>query len=209
MRDKTRRHENLLNAARYVFARKGYHTAKVEDIAKQAKVAKGTFYLYFKDKRSVFAELINRVMVAVQSAILRVDTAGDVESQVKHNIRAIIGLFLDDPDMLKLLLSQLSGVDREFQQRIDNFNDLARSLLQVALREGQRLGIVAEGDPRLYACFAIGALREVLPEALASNRNREEIVTALYGALTTGFLRTDPRVIYDPPVRKQPLKRIS
>lgn len=209
MRDKIARHENLLNAARHVFVRKGYHKAKIADIARQAKVAKGTVYLYFKDKRSIIFELINRVIVSVQSAILRVDTKGDVESQVKHNIRAIVGLFLDEPDTLSLLLSPLSAVDREFQERLDSFFDYARTLLQYSLREGQRLGIVAEGDPRLFACFAIGALREVLPDALAEQRNREEIVIALYAALTTGFLRTDPRVIYDPPVRKQPLKKIG
>ena len=56
-REKTR--EKLLTAARHVFVEKGYHDAKIDDIAERAGVGKGTFYLYFKDKRAVFAELVD------------------------------------------------------------------------------------------------------------------------------------------------------
>lgn len=49
--DKAERRSELLRAARDVFATKGYHNAKIDDIVQAAKVAKGTFYLYFPDKR--------------------------------------------------------------------------------------------------------------------------------------------------------------
>ena len=53
--DRVKRREALLRAARDVFVTKGYHDAKVEDICARADVAKGTFYLYFPDKRSIFS----------------------------------------------------------------------------------------------------------------------------------------------------------
>ena len=74
------------------------------------------------------------------------------------------------------------------------FNASVRRLLEESLLEGQELGIVAAGDARLYACFAIGALKEALLEAGAASLTREEVVTALYTALSVGFLRTDPSV---------------
>src|SRR3954462_557275 len=95
--DKTERRQVLLRAARDVFATKGYHDAKVDDIVALANVAKGTFYLYFPDKRSVFAELVDGLFKRLGEAILRVDTEADVESQVKHNIRAIVSVLLEDP----------------------------------------------------------------------------------------------------------------
>lgn len=189
MKDKTRRREDLLAAARVVFATNGYHQSKVEDIAAAAKVAKGTFYLYFPDKRSIFDELMNRVLVLLQGAILKVDTSAEVAAQVKHNIRGIVGLFLDDPTLPALLLTPRSGVDAEHEERLDAFFDNVRNRLEEALREGQALGIIAAGNPRFYACFALGALKEILLEAADSRRPREEIVAALYQMLCAGFLR--------------------
>jgi AcrR family transcriptional regulator len=188
VRDKLRRREDILRAARAVFAKKGYHGAKIEDIAAAAKVAKGTFYLYFPDKRSVFEELLNRIVVILQGAILTVDTRGDVGAQVKHNIRGIVALFLDDPTLSQILLAR-GGVDPELHERVEAFLDRIRELLYVALVDGQRLGIVAEGDARLYTCFAVGALKETLLEASSEHRSREEIVNALFQTLSVGFLR--------------------
>src|SRR2546425_11272769 len=94
--DKTERRLDLLRAARDVFATKGYHDAKVDDIVAAAKVAKGTFYLYFPDKRSIFSELVDGLFVRLGAAILRVDPEADVEAQGKHNIRAIVAVFVAD-----------------------------------------------------------------------------------------------------------------
>src|SRR6185312_10896655 len=81
---KAERRQALLKAARDVFATKGYHDAKVDDIVALAEVAKGTFYLYFPDKRSIFSELVDTLFHRLGAAILQVDPAGDVDAQVKH-----------------------------------------------------------------------------------------------------------------------------
>src|SRR5215470_547314 len=44
----------ILEAARKIFAKKGFHEAKVEDIADAAGVAKGTVYLYYESKRDIY-----------------------------------------------------------------------------------------------------------------------------------------------------------
>jgi len=48
------RRAKLVTAARDVFGQKGYHAATVDDITRAAGVAKGTFYLYFDEKREVY-----------------------------------------------------------------------------------------------------------------------------------------------------------
>jgi AcrR family transcriptional regulator len=143
---KAERRIELLRAARDVFAEKGYHDAKVDDIVLKGKVAKGTFYLYFRDKRSVFSELVDGLFERLAAAILTVDTATDVEAQVKHNIRAIIAVLLDDPALTRLLLSYAGGLDPAFVTKVESFYDGAKALLRASLEEGQRLGIVAKGD---------------------------------------------------------------
>src|SRR6185369_7319448 len=143
--DKTERRQVLMRAARDVFATKGYHDTKVDDIVALAKVAKGTFYLYFPDKRSVFSELVDTLFHRLGGAILKVDPVADVDAQVKHNIRAIVAVLLDDPALTRILLSSAAGLDPAFVTKIRSFYDGARTLLEHSLGEGQRLGIVGPG----------------------------------------------------------------
>jgi len=191
---KTERRQDLLRAARDVFATRGYHDAKVDDIVARAKVAKGTFYLYFPDKRSIFAELVDGLFMRLGAAILKVDTQSDVEAQVKHNIRAIVAVLLDDPALTKILLSYAAGLDAAFVTKIQSFYDGVKVLLEESLREGQGLGIVAEGNPKLFATFTIGSLKEILFEIVTeqSPRSREELVTELFRFLQSGYLRIGP-----------------
>jgi AcrR family transcriptional regulator len=189
--DKAERRIELLRAARDVFATKGFHAAKVDDIVAAAKVAKGTFYLYFRDKRSVFSELVDMFFERLGAAILQVDTRGDVKAQIQHNIRAIVAVLLDDPALTHILMSYAAGLDAAFMDKINSFYDGVRKLLTEALLQGQELGIVAPGDPKLLAAFTIGALKEILFEQEQSKPgvHREELVTNLFAFLESGYLR--------------------
>ncbi|MDC3955639.1 TetR/AcrR family transcriptional regulator [Polyangium jinanense] len=191
--DKAERRLELLRAARDVFATKGYHAAKVDDIVARASVAKGTFYLYFPDKRSVFVELVDGLFSRLGGAILTVDTQGDIEAQIKHNIRGIVAVLLDDPALTQLLLSFAPGLDPAFAAKIRSFYDGVKTLLRVSLDEGQRLGIVAEGDTSMYATFTVGALKEIFAESTDRGQAwpREQLVEQLFRLLQRGYLRID------------------
>lgn len=58
---KEEKKKNLLEAARILFLQKGFSKTSISEIAKQAKVAKGTFYLYFKDKDELLEHLILKI----------------------------------------------------------------------------------------------------------------------------------------------------
>ncbi len=192
---KEERREELLAAARRVFAEKGFHEAKVGDIAASAGIAKGTVYLYFPDKRSLFVEIIDSLFLKFGAAILRVDTDGDVGAQIKHNIRAILSVLVDDPDTMRMLFAHAVGVDPAFSAKIESFYDGLKTMLAESLKEGQELGIVADGDVRLYASFSLGALKEILMDVTTQpdgGRSREEIVDAVYSMLQRGYLRVGP-----------------
>ena len=206
---KAERRLTLLHAARDVFATQGYHDAKVDDIVAVAKVAKGTFYLYFPDKRSVFSELVDMLFQRLGAAILKVDTAGDVEAQIKHNIRAIVAVLLDDPALTKILMSYATGLDPAFVTKIQSFYDGVKTLLELSLREGQGLGIVAGGDPKLFATFTVGALKELLSENVTGNagRGREEIVAGVFDFLSGGYLRTTGAEAKEPISEPKPARK--
>ncbi len=197
MVDKAKRREVLLKAARDVFVTRGYHDARVDDIAEAAKVAKGTFYLYFHDKRSVFSELVDGAFARIGAAILEVDPGADIEAQVRHNMRAVIAVLTEDPALTRILLSYAAGLDAAFAEKLRSFYEGVRALFAKALEEGQALGIVAPGDTRLYASFTIGALKEILFEMAVDGqtRPREELVEAFFSMLQSGYLRIPRRAV--------------
>jgi len=67
------KHVKIISAATKVFAKKGFFNARISDIAKEAKVADGTIYLYFNNKidilRSVFEEEINTIILHTRKLI--------------------------------------------------------------------------------------------------------------------------------------------
>src|SRR5258706_10958838 len=94
---KSERRQQILSVARDGFARRGYHQNTIDDIALQAGVARGTFYLYFEDKRAVFSDLIFRFASQLTMAIVLIVTdyaQRPVVDQVRENIRAIIATCL-------------------------------------------------------------------------------------------------------------------
>ena len=192
---KTERRLQILEAARDVFARRGYNQSTIDDIVAQAGVARGTFYLYFDDKRAVFSELIDRFAAQLTGAIQRIVTDGSsssVAEQVRANIRAIVATCLAERATTKILFTDAAGVDPAFDRKLLAFYDSAVQLLTDSLKDGQALGIVADGEPRVLAYLSIGALKELLHQAVTlgfAEETADVLTHQMYSFLSQGYLR--------------------
>jgi len=192
---KSERRQQILTVARDVFARRGYHQTTIDDIALQAGVARGTFYLYFEDKRAIFSDLIDRFASQLTMAIVRIVTDDEqrpVFEQVRENIRAIIATCLMERSMTKILFTDAVGIDPAFDRKLFTFYDTVVQLLTESLKDGQALGIVDEGEPRVLAYLTIGALKELLYQAVTlgySEESAEVLTQQMYGFLSGGYLR--------------------
>lgn len=192
---KAERREQILHAARDVFAKVGYARATVDDIVREARVARGTFYLYFDDKREALEELIQGFGIQISAAIVRIvtdDPKNPVSGQVLENIKGIIGVCLQEHSMTKILFTDAVGVDPEFQRKLSTFYDAVLQLLTESLRDGQALGIVADGEPRVLSYMTIGALKELLYQAVTlglSKESTEALTNQVYRFLHQGYLR--------------------
>lgn len=193
--DKTARRSELLARARDVFAKRGYHAAKIEHIVSAAGVARGTFYLYFEDKRAVFAELVDRFIARLHIAIMRIDPADPARSvgaQIRENTFRVLSIFLTDRAMTKILLTDAPGLDVEFDRKLQAVYEGVHTLLAESLAEGQALGIVAPGDTRVFAYLTVGALKELLYQSVTRDFGREraeELTQAMFAFLSAGYLR--------------------
>ncbi len=188
---KPERRQQILAVARDVFARRGYHAAKIDDIVAAAGVARGTFYLYFQDKRTIFEEIVDRTIARVGMAIVRVDLKSNVAEQVKENIRRVVRVLLEDRATTKILLSDALGVDPAFDRKLHSFYDEMSSLMEHSLAEGQQLGVVRPGDVRLIAWLAMGSLKEVMFQIVQRGAayDEEKLVEGTFAYFTGGALR--------------------
>lgn len=181
-------------AARDAFVEKGFQAATVDDIVAKADVARGTFYLYFSDKRSVFEALVDeflmRIGACVKSIVLGPDEPAPVE-QLHANIRRVVELALEEPTIVKLALFDATGLDPELDEKLHGFYEGLRSLIDESLEQGQQLGMVRSGDRRVMVAIGLGGLKEVLVDAVAGNVKpeaeaiTEEIMRFLAGGLLT------------------------
>lgn len=103
------RREAILAAALDEFAARGFEAARLDDVAKRAGVAKGTIYLYFRDKESLFQELI-RVMLAPLVAII--EGMGAIDLPLQQLSERIVDMFVREvyetrrKDVIRLILSE-------------------------------------------------------------------------------------------------------
>jgi AcrR family transcriptional regulator len=196
---KAERRQQILTAARDEFVKRGYHQTTIDDIVAQAGVARGTFYLYFEDKRAVFSDLIDRFASELALTIVRIvtdDPSRSVPSQVRENIRRIIGTCLGERAMTKILFTDAVGVDPAFDRKVMNFYDSMVGLLTESLRDGQALGVVLDGEPRVFAYLTLGALKELLYQAVTlglAEESAEVLTQQMYSFLSRGYLRVPDR----------------
>jgi AcrR family transcriptional regulator len=197
---KNERRQQILSVAREAFAKRGYHQTTIDDIVAQAGVARGTFYLYFEDKRAVFSDLVDRFAGQITMAIVRIvtdDPARSVVEQVRENIRSIIAACLAERAMTKILFTDSVGVDPAFDRKLQTFYDTVVQLLTESLKDGQTLGIVADGEPRVLAYLTIGALKELLYQAVTlgfAEESADVLTQQMFSFLSGGYLRLpDPK----------------
>jgi AcrR family transcriptional regulator len=137
----------ILEAARKVFARKGFHEAKVDDIAETAGVAKGTVYLYYASKRDVYIAALKFGIAQMYSLLLdelkRVSTP---EEKLKVLIATKLAYFDENRDFFKIYYSELGNIPTTHPGGIDNefkflYQEQAR-LVETILKEGARKRVI-------------------------------------------------------------------
>ena len=192
------RRRELLVAARDAFLDRGFVATTVDDIVAAAGVARGTFYLYFSDKRAVFEALVDdfhaQIGDRVQSIVLE-PGAPTAIVQLRANVRRVVEFALEEPALVKVTLFDASGVDPAIDRRLRRFYEGLQALIGESLEVGQALGWVRPGDRRMMVSIGLGGFKEVLGDAVAGRVSTdpeavtEEIMRFLVGGLLSEELR--------------------
>lgn len=169
---KERRQEQVFHSAREVFSQKGFHKASISDIVQRAGIARGTFYLYFKNKRHIFYCLLESLLWELDQRIKTIELGKGKPpplEQLRANLTRVITFSLEEPQLIQILFHHAGGLDKELDQELHNFYERVTDRIEWALKLGIEVGLVRPCDTRLVAYGVLGCMKEVMDQ-LASNR---------------------------------------
>ncbi len=188
-RRKSARREEILDAARNVFAQKGFEGTTVVDVAREASVASGTVYLYFASKLDLFAALNARLLEVIAGAMRDADAPPDLRGGTTARIHAVFEASSRHRDLLRLVF--LNPDPRtEVARRMKQADEERLRPLGELLRGGMDAGVVRRADPALLAKLVNGLTITALYQCFVQSDGRdarayEELVTEMIvGGLT-------------------------
>ena len=180
--ERARRKDEILQAARAVFAADGWHRATVDAIAERAEVSKGTIYLYFESKEAILAELVLQALRDLASELKQARATCSVlhpEQQLRAMADAYLAFAEKAPDYFRLLTTYDSGnlqqgVSEEQQRELLAQSQCTLEMVSEVIADGIALGIFLPGDARQMAAVLWAALNGAL--ALLAHPVRRRIV---------------------------------
>ncbi|MGA6943240.1 MAG: TetR/AcrR family transcriptional regulator, partial [Pseudolabrys sp.] len=133
------RRDAILSAALDEFSTRGFEATRLDDVARRAGIAKGTIYLYFRDKESLFQELIRTMLTPLVGTI---EALGEADMPVALLADRIVDLFV-----------------REI------YETRRKDVIRLMITEGRRFPKLAEFYYREVLSRVIGAVRSLLRRA--------------------------------------------
>lgn len=152
----------LVTAAIDIFYEMGFQKTRVSDIVKAAKVAQGTFYLYFKSKEDVFRQICNEfktrfsTLIEGSEELFSGTSYGEVEKNLFGFIRDLVRLYTDNKKMARIIFNE-SGNSGPLPGEIGNqihsdFIDIIRRRLE----QSRKYGNISFEDAETEAAFLVG-----------------------------------------------------
>jgi TetR/AcrR family transcriptional regulator, fatty acid metabolism regulator protein len=154
----------ILDAAVRVFARQGFHTCRVSDIADEAGVAYGLVYHYFSSKEEILDTLFLERWDVMLSAITETDASDRAPRDKLHAIATfIVESYRHDPDLMKVIVVEVTRAANTFGRT--HLAKIREAYEQIAgiVAQAQRDGLFrTEVTPEFAALAFYGLVEQVL-----------------------------------------------
>ena len=139
------KYERILKGAGVIFARYGYFNSKVSQIAREANVADGTIYLYFKNKEDIllrfFEERMDEIISLLQERLKPID---NVFARIREYVYWHFSIVREDPELIEVItveLRQSAKFMKEYTN--DKFKEYL-DIISYVIREGKDQGLIRE-----------------------------------------------------------------
>jgi AcrR family transcriptional regulator len=155
---------NILDAAIRVFARQGFHSTRVADIADEAGVAYGLVYHYFDSKEEVLNELFSERWSLLLAAIEEADSSSESPRSKLAAVAAfIVDSYRHDPELMKVIIVEVTRAANSFgRTHLPEIRRAYDSITKI-VAEGQEAGVFRRDiDPAFASMSFYGAIEQLL-----------------------------------------------
>jgi TetR/AcrR family fatty acid metabolism transcriptional regulator len=168
------KHKRILQAAIKVFAQNGFYNSKVSEIAKEAGVADGTIYLYFKNKDDILISLFEEEMERIiQSMKHEIEKGKDPFEKLKRFAFVQLNSKRENPDLAAIMEVELRQSSKFMKEYVNKKFIEYLKIISRIIKEGQEVGIIKKGlDPIIISRAFWGALDEVARFWVLSSKRR-------------------------------------
>jgi TetR/AcrR family transcriptional regulator, fatty acid metabolism regulator protein len=155
---------NILDAAVRVFARQGFHSTRVSDIADEAGVAYGLVYHYFDSKDEVLNELFSERWSLLLAAIEEADASAE---SPRSKLAAVAGFIVDsyrhEPELMKVIIVEVTRAANSFgRTHLPEIRRAYDSITKI-VADGQEQGAFRRDiDPAFASMSFYGAIEQLL-----------------------------------------------
>lgn len=178
------RRQMLLDRAKKLFSKRGYYQTQISDIIKNARIARGTVYQYFKNKDDIFSILLQTAYDEWQATIAEEMKGVDLTSlspadYLKFRIRNSLTYFAKDPELTNLVLKMGYGLPAKLVRVLDRMDK------EIIDQMGTELGWAVKH----------GVLRKDLDIELAANLIQGAVTRVAYHYFVKKKASNDPEGI--------------
>lgn len=171
---------SMMKAAILVFAKKGYHSATIRDIVREADVAIGTFYFYFPDKETLFVHLYEETADFLLQALNQaVRNQTSLPLKIKAGLQAFVNIAVYEPAVVHLLLVGGIGAVPSLATKRLAYRENVTTMWQTILELGVEKQQIPDQNTRRSAEALAGAFDEVILNLLAFPEPEIEASTAI------------------------------
>src|SRR6185369_7398422 len=181
--------QQIIDAAIRVFARNGYYNSRVSDIAREAGIASGTIYLYFKTKDEILVTLFREKMAAWVERVRReVATEPDAVARLRTLVRLHFAVLEQNPDLAEVVQVELRQGHKFFRGASAHEVSSYFALIQSLLEDGMSAGLIRpDVTAKLATKMLFGAMDQVATSWVLGKRGYR--LTEAADAVATIFLR--------------------
>ncbi len=181
MNDPRDTRDRILDAALNIFANKGYHDTRMDEIVEASSTSKGSIYFHFPNKERLFLALVDQFADLIERRV-REAVAQEAEgiARVRAALQACLETFGRYRRPAKIMLVQAVGLGSVFEKKRVDVNDRFANLIKEYLDEAIAIGDIAPVDTEVVSYAWMGAIYGIVIRWVYTGEpDSERILSAL------------------------------
>jgi AcrR family transcriptional regulator len=150
---------HILREAERLFAKRGYSGVSMREIAEACKMTKANLYYYFKDKESLYVQVLEQDMLALISALEQASQQGSTcHEKIARLTETFMTLVCEKNTLIQMTMRHFGGLEREIRGLVRRYRVQLMQPIERVLKEGVRRRELRALNTRLAALSLFGMM---------------------------------------------------